>query len=132
MKGVRKAQNLRNRNDRNQNYNYICFQVENRLLRNSAEELNLTDETDMVELKETPRNSQSTKSAGQGTQKSTSAKEAFPGCVGLQASFVPPNISVVKEVNPTYLKQDHRNKNMICRIIQKEKINLYLPRIEIN
>ena len=77
MKGVRKAQNLRNRNDRNQNYNYICFQVENRLLRKSAEELNLTDETDMVELKETPRNSQSTKSAGQGTQKSTSAKVLF-------------------------------------------------------
>ena len=99
MKGVRKAQNLRNRNDRNQNYNYICFQVENRLLRNSAEELNLTDETDMVELKETPRNSQSTKSAGQGTQQSTSANQ----------------------VNPTYHKQDHRNKNMICRIIQKEK-----------
>ena len=110
----------------------MCFQVENRLLRKSAEELNLTDETDMVELKETPRNSQSTKSAGQGTQKSTSAKEAFPGCVGLQASFVPANISVVKEVNPTYLKQDHRNKNMICRIIQKEKIDFYLTRIEIN
>ena len=77
-------------------------QVENWLLRCPAEELNLTEEVDEVELEETRSNSQSTKSAGQGTQQSTLAKEYVLGQVGLQASFMPPTLPLFKEVNPVY------------------------------
>ena len=80
----------------------INIKVENWLLSYSAEELNITEETDKVELKETSRSSESSEQSGQGTQQSTFAKEPVPGRVGLQASFVSPNIALFKEVNPTY------------------------------
>ena len=81
--------------------NYINLKVENWLLRCPAEEL--TEETDKVDVKETTGNSTSTELAGQGTQQSTSAKEPVPGRVGLQASFMPPNLPLFKEVNPIYV-----------------------------
>ena len=67
------------------------MKVENWLLSYSTEELNVTEETDKVELKETPRCSES-----------VSATEPVPGRVGLQASFTHPNLPLFKEVNPTH------------------------------
>ena len=78
------------------------MKVENWLLSYSTEELNVTEETDKVELKEMPWGSKFTKQTGQGTQQSTFAKEPVPGRVGLQASSVPPTLPLFKEVNPVY------------------------------
>ena len=78
------------------------MKVENWLLSYSTEELNVTEETDKLELKETPKCSESTKQTGQGTQQSASAKEPVPGRVGLQASFTHPNLPLFKEVNPIH------------------------------
>ena len=75
------------------------MKVENWLLSYSTEELNVTEESDKVELKETPRCSESTKQTG---QRSVSATEPVPGRVGLQASFTHPNLPLFKEVNPIH------------------------------
>ena len=53
-----------------------------------------------MELKETARSSDSGDEIGQGTQQSSSTLEPVPGRVGLQASFMPPNIALIKEVIP--------------------------------
>ena len=80
----------------------INIKVENWLHSFPAEKLNLIEESDEEELEETPKSSEITTQTGQGSQQSTSAKEPVPGRVGLQASFMPPNLPLFQEVNPVY------------------------------
>ena len=86
----------------------LSFQVENLILHVSAKDLDRTHdpETEEMELKEKPREGETSKQAGLETQNSIVKESVAPshqltGRVGLQASFVPPIIPLFKQVNET-------------------------------
>ena len=71
-----------------------------------------------MELKETPRGSDS-------TQKSSSALEPVLGRVGLQASFMPPNIALIKEVIIPVITTKAIGLRTLSAALDKKKTNIY-------
>ena len=77
-----------------------------------------------MELKETARSSDSGDEIGQGTQQSSSTLEPVPGRVGLQASFMPPNIALIKEVIPVITNKAIGFRTLSAAL-DKKKTNIY-------
>ena len=80
----------------------LSYQVENLILCVSSKD----QETEEMELKEKPREGETSQQAGLETHQSSVKNSVAPshqltGRVGLQASFVPPIIPLFKQVNET-------------------------------